>query len=94
MVPDDMRASSDMVIWALKLHRTHQEAVQTKVDHYNELEEKTRESEEARLRLKDDMDEIETDVKNLEDIRPVAYIAFKGRVGKMGARIASKCVIS
>jgi len=46
MVPDDMRTSSDMVIWALKLHRDHESKIGVKVEHYEELEGKARESEE------------------------------------------------
>ena len=91
MVPDDMRKSSEMVIWALKLHRDHEAKIGEKVEHYEELEEKARESEEARLRLKDKMSAIEDEIKELEESRPAKYIAFKIKVKQLKAR--SKCVI-
>ena len=94
MVPDDMRGSSDMVIWALRLHRTHQEKVQAKVAEYDRLEEGARESEEVRLRLKDERDEVAGDVRELEESRPVAFIALKAKWVKMGAKVgASKCSV-
>jgi hypothetical protein len=94
MVPDDMRASSDMVIWALRLHRTHQEKVEAKVVMYDQLEAKTRHSEEERLRLKDDRDEVEEEVKQLEEMRPVGYINTKKKVKQLVHRAKSACVIS
>ncbi|GMI26097.1 hypothetical protein TeGR_g5107 [Tetraparma gracilis] len=94
MVPDDMRASSDMVIWALRLHRTHQEKVDAKVVMYDQLEAKTRHSEEERLRLKDDRDEVEEEVKQLEEMRPVGYINTKKKVKQLVHRAKSACVIS
>mmetsp|Transcript_1334 Transcript_1334/g.2384 ORF Transcript_1334/g.2384 Transcript_1334/m.2384 type:complete len:256 (-) Transcript_1334:1552-2319(-) len=90
MVPDDMRVNSDMVIWALRLHRDHQAKVEVKVAHYNELEEKARDSEEHRLRLKDEMSAILEEVKNLEDERPTSYITLKAKVKRLSAR----CTIS
>jgi len=92
MVPDDMRATSDMVIWALRLHRDHQAKVEVKVAHYNELEEETREHEETRLRLKDECSVIEEEVKTLEESRPTGYISFKTKAKQYAARV--KCIVS
>ena len=92
MVPDDMRGSSDMVIWALKLHRDHQAKVEVKVAHYNELEEETREHEETRLRLKDECSTLEEEVTNLEEARPTGYINLKAKIKRTAAR--AKCNVS
>ena len=92
MVPNDMRETSDMVIWALRLHRDHKDKIDAKVNHYYELEEKARESEETRLRLVDEVSTVEVEVRNLEDMRPVRYIAFKAKVKQLAAR--SKCTVS
>ena len=91
MVPDDMRKSSDMVIWALRLHRDHQDKIGVKVEHYDELEEKARESEEQRLRMNDSNSNVMDEIRNLEEIRPIRYIALKAKVKQMKAR--AKCVI-
>ncbi|GMH47022.1 hypothetical protein TrVE_jg9357 [Triparma verrucosa] len=92
MVPDDMRVDSDMVIWALRLHRDHQAKVEVKVAHYEELEEKARESEETRLRLKDEMSTILEEVKTLEESRPTTYINFKAKTRRLAKKI--RCTVS
>lgn len=94
MVPDDMRATSDMVIWALRFHRDHQVRVEEKVANYNVLEEETRELVETNLRLRDKSSNLSEEIKVLEETRPTNYINFKVKAKRMSAQIKSKCTVS
>ena len=90
MIPAEMREDSELVIWALKLHRDQIDSVGAKTTIYDGLFDQCRESEEMRLRLRDEVTLLQKDIKELEDTRPARYIALK----ENGlAKVKKKCVI-
>jgi Leucine-rich repeat (LRR) protein len=91
MIPDEMRGTSDLVIWALQLHRDQIDNVEEKTAVYSELEGRCRESEEMRLRLRDETSDLQIEIRDLEDIRPDVYIAMKAKA--IGAIKVVKCPI-
>ena len=90
MVPDDMRDSSSMVIWVLRLFSAQEETVGTKERDYRALDKKAMDMLEEELRLKDDLSTIKQSVVELTEARPVRFIALKK---KMMEKTGGRCSI-
>jgi len=94
MVPSDMRDSSDMVLWSLRLHLSQATSINKKMSIHDKWEGKARESEENRLRSRDDLEELKVQVQELTEERPWRYIAAKGKAIGLFKQAGKKCVIS
>ena len=94
MVPPDMRESSDMVLWSLRLHLSQATSINDKMAIHDKWEGKAREAEENRLRTRDDLEELKGQIQELTEERPWRYIALKGKATGLLQQAGKKCVIS
>lgn len=90
MVPDDMRDSSTMVIWVLRLFEEQEAREGKKEEAYRAVDRRAMDFLEEEMRLKDDLATIKQSVADLTEARPVRWIAFKKKVIE---KSAGKCSI-
>jgi hypothetical protein len=80
MVPTDMQADSELVLWALRLHMKFKSDLDRSTKDYYDIEEIAKQTEIEKLELMQEMEILEQRVNHLKCERPLEYIQWKGKV--------------
>lgn len=88
-VPESLRSNTRMVLWICGTVKQHRKEVQELVDINGELERMARLGDEERLRLREQIAQLERDKTRLEDERPYHYLRVKRQVQRVSSEVCA-----